>query len=128
MSLGLYPPRDTRWPHPFLWARTRTPVSDPHHVRLRNSSAPPRHVTHPRWLRRGVCRIVPPPTTRRAVPPLPRGARRFLIVLALGAPLPALFHHAVTFTPLIEPKTRRPPDDEVSASARSSEMADKEMS
>jgi len=51
-----------------------------------------------------------------------------LIVLALGAPLPALFHHAVTFTPLIEPKTRRPPDDEVSASARSSEMADEEMS
>jgi len=64
-------PRDARRLNPSPRAHTHTPVSLPHHVRLPDSSPPPRDVTHPRWLRRCVRWLVPPPTPRRAVHPAP---------------------------------------------------------
>jgi len=48
-------------------------------------------------------------------------------MLARGGPLPPIFHHVVTFTPLVGLRTRRPPAQEVSASASSSAMAEEEM-
>jgi len=107
---------------------TRAPRSHPPpHARLRDSSAPPRDVTHLRSLRHGVRRLVPPPTPRRAVHSPPPWHPQFLDSVGPRGPPPPLFHNAVTFTPLVGPRTRRPPDYELSASAPSFAIADEEM-